>query len=395
MRPEDVEALCDPAAADLLARATTAMAAGVPDPLALAERFRSEGYEPGLVGLALTQGRLRRKAAERLGHRGARLLWTPDAAEQATRSEVAAHRATRLSGVTSVADLGCGAGSDTLAFAAAGLRVVAIEQDAATAAIARANVAIEGYGDRVEVRDGDVTAMDVAELDCDAAYVDPARRSGGSRRFDPAGWSPPWSWVATLAERVPATVAKVAPGIPHDLLPAGTEGEWVSWRGDLKEAAVWHGPLATARRRATLLPSGSSLTEAELPNDVAVGAVGRWLVEPDDAVIRSGLVAAVAAEVDGRLLDPAIAYVVTDTEPVTAFGTAYQVLDAVPFALKRMRAALRAKGYGDITVKKRGVAVVPEELRRRLALDGGGPMATVVLTRTAAGPLALLVSRRA
>src|SRR4051795_12077894 len=137
MRPEDVEALCDPAAADLLARATTAMAAGVPDPLALAERFRSEGYEPGLVGLALTQGRLRRKAAERLGHTGARLLWTPgaagagaparggarllwtpDAAEQATRSEVAAHRATRLSGVSSVADLGCGAGSDTLAFAA-------------------------------------------------------------------------------------------------------------------------------------------------------------------------------------------------------------------------------------------------------------------------------------
>jgi SAM-dependent methyltransferase len=293
-----------------------------------------------------------------------------------------------------VADLGCGAGSDTLAFADAGLRVVAVEQDPATADLARANVASEGYAERVDVRVGDVTALDVAKLGCEAAYVDPARRSGGSRRFDPEGWSPPWSWVASLAERVPATVAKVAPGIPHDLLPPGAEGEWVSWRGDLKEAAVWHGPLATARRRATLLPSGATLTDAELPPDVAVGAVGGWLVEPDDAVIRSGLVAAVAAQVAGRLVDAAIAYVVTDTEPLTAFGTTYQVLAEIPFALKRMRGELRARGYGDVVVKKRGVAVVPEELRRRLALGGGGPTATVVLTRTTEGPLALLVGRR-
>ena len=60
-----------------------------------------------------------------------------------------------------------------------------------------------------------------------------------------------------------------------------------------------------------------------------------------------------------------------------------------------MRAALRAKGFGDVVVKKRGVAVVPEQLRRRLALGGGGPTATLVLTRTSAGPLALLVRRRA
>ena len=395
MTPEDVEALRAPDAADLLDRATLAMAEGVPDALALAERFRSEGYDPHLVGLALTQGRLRRKAAERLGPRGARLLWTPDAAEQATRSEVAAHRARRLAEVSSVADLGCGAGSDTLAFADAGLRVLAVERDAAIAEIARTNVASEGYADLVDVRVDDVTTLDVGGLGCEAAYVDPARRSGGSRRFNVEGWSPPWSWVAALAERVPATVAKVAPGIPHDLLPAGAEGEWVSWRGDLKEAAVWHGPLATAHRRATLLPSGATLTDAELPADVAVGGVGGWLVEPDDAVLRSGLVAAVAAEVGGRLLDTAIAYVVTDQEPGTAFGTTYQVLDEIPFALKRMRTTLRARGYGDVIVKKRGVAVVPEELRRRLALGGSGPTATVVLTRTAAGPLALLVRRAA
>ena len=142
-----------------------------------------------------------------------------------------------------------------------------------------------------------------------------------------------------------------------------------------------------------MLPSGATLTDAALPESVGAGAVGRWLIEPDDAVIRAGLVGAVAATVGGRLIDQHIAYVVTDAEPTTPFGATYEVLDEIPFALKRMRSALRARGFGDVVVKKRGVAVVPEELRRRLALGGDGPMATVVLTRTSAGPLALLVSR--
>ena len=393
MTPEDVAALRSPAAAGLLREATEAYAADVPDSLVLAERLRGSGHDAHLVGLALTQGRLRRRAADRLGPRGARLLWTPESAEQATRAEVAVHRVARLAGRSPVVDLGCGAGADALAMADAALDVVAFEQDPTTAAVAEANVELEGYESRVDVHRADVTTLDLDGLQCAAAYVDPARRSGGTRRFDPQSWSPPWSWVEDLAEHVPATVAKVAPGIPHDLLPSDAEGEWVSWKGDLKEATVWHGPLATARRRATLLPSGATLTDAELAGSVDIGAVGRWLVEPDDAVIRAGLVGAVAASVDGRLLDEHIAYVVADGEPMTPFGTTYEVHDEIPFALKRMRSVLRARGFGDVIVKKRGVAVVPEELRRRLALGGDGPMATVLLTRTAAGPLALLVSR--
>ena len=70
------------------------------------------------------------------------------------------------------------------------------------------------------------------------------------------------------------------------------------------------------------------------------------------------------------------------------------MLDELPFALKRLRAALRERGYSDVVVKKRGIAVVPEELRRDLRLTGDGPTATLVLTRIAAGPLALLVHPR-
>jgi hypothetical protein len=395
--PEDVAALSAPGAAGLLRDATQAYAGNAPDALQLAERLRSGGHDAQLVALALTQGRLRRRVADRLGPRGARLLWTPESAEQATRAEVSAHRVgrlvDRLAAAARVADLGCGAGADALAMADAGLAVDAYEYDPATAAVAATNVALEGYEQRITVRRADVTSLDLRELQCDAAYVDPARRSGANRRFDPEGWSPPWSWVQRLAEQVPATVAKVAPGIPHDLLPAGAEGEWVSWQGDLKEATVWNAPLATARRRATLLPSRATVTDAQLPDAVPVGSVGRWLVEPDDAVIRAGLVAAVVAAVSGRLLDEHIAYVVADEQPSTPLGTTYEVLEELPFALKRMRSALRSRGFGDVVVKKRGVAVLPEEVRRRLGLSGQGPTATVVLTRRHSGPLALLVTR--
>jgi len=110
-------------------------------------------------------------------------------------------------------------------------------------------------------------------------------------------------------------------------------------------------------------------------------------------VIRSGLVSLVAAALDGWLLDPRIAYIATDAAQATPFAVRYEVLGEVPFAHKALRAHLRGLGYGDVIVKKRGVAVDPEELRRRLRLDGDGPTATLVLTRTAAGPLALLVRR--
>ena len=175
-------------------------------------------------------------------------------------------------------------------------------------------------------------------------------------------------------------------------LPGAAEAEWVSERGDVLECALWCGPLATGvRRRATLLPSGATLTGDGTRRGTA-GPVGRYLLEPDGAVIRAGLVAEAADLVGGRLLDPTIAYVTTDAAPDTPFGTAYEVTDVLPFGLKTLRDLLRARGVGRLTVKKRGTAVEPETLRRQLRLSGDQE-ATVVLTRIAGAHSVLLVTR--
>jgi SAM-dependent methyltransferase len=358
--------------------------------LALGERLRRQGHEARLVNAALTQTRLRARARAKLGDLADRLFLTPEGLEQATRPVVADRHAARFAaaGVGRVADLCCGVGMELTALARRGLQVVGVDRDPLTCAVAAANVAALGLADRAEVRCAEVTAVDLTGFD--GAFVDPSRRSGGSRTFDPGAYSPPYPFVLELAGRLAATGAKLAPGIAHAALPAGAEAEWVSHRGDVLECALWFGPLAgPAARRATLLPAGDTLTgtgEARAP----VGPVGRYLYEPDGAVIRAGLVAEAAALVPGRLVDPTIAYVTADRLVPTAFLTAYEVTDVLPFGLKPLRALLRARGVGRLTVKKRGSAVEPEALRRQLRLHGPAE-ATVVLTRVAGAPTMLVV----
>ncbi len=184
---------------------------------------------------------------------------------------------------------------------------------------------------------------------------------------------------------------KVAPGIPHSLVPPGVEAEWVSDDGEVKEAALWSGRLASTVRRATVIGGGglATLTEDDDPG-AEVRAVGESLYEPDGAVIRAGLVTAVAHGVEGGLLDHHIAYVTSDRSFHTPFARGYQVLEELPYREKQLRAALRARGVGKLTIKKRGVDVVPEELRKRLALNGEAD-ATIVLTRVDGRGTALLV----
>lgn len=357
------------------------------EPLAAATRLRRT-HPPELVARALTQARLRARAEEKFGADAAVMYFTPEGLEQSTRAEVAAHRAVRFGRLGApVTDLCCGIGADLVALARAGHEVAGVERDPLTAAVARANVDALGLADRASVRVGDAERAEVAGR---AVFCDPGRRAGNRRIFDPEAYEPPLSTALDLAVRGSGGCVKVAPGIPHELAPDGAEAEWVSWKGDLKEAALWTGALAGDRgRRATLLPSGATLTADPDLGPPPVAPVGRYLYEPDDAVIRAHLVGECAATLDGALIDPAIAYITADDLRPTPYARAYEVTDVLPFAAKRLRAVLRERGIGRVTIKKRGSAVDIERLRSQLRLSGDGE-ATVVLTRIGRRPYALL-----
>ncbi|MGW8971733.1 class I SAM-dependent methyltransferase [Streptomyces platensis] len=379
------------------------------DELATATRLRRE-HPAGLVSAALGQARLRQRAAAKFGADAGRMYFTPNGVEQSTRATVAAHRARRLAalGVRTLADLCCGIGGDAIALARAGIRVLAVDRDPLACAAARANAEALGLAELIEVRCADVTEVDTAGYD--AVFVDPARRSKarGGRIFDPEAYSPPLSWAVEAARKAPVAALKIAPGVPHEALPEDAETEWISDGGDVKEAVVWFGTgeggvprPVPGGRRATLLPAGDSLLGTGLPDPSAdpagdgpphapVGPVGDWLYEPDGAVIRAHLVADVAEQLDGRLIDPTIAYITADRLTATPYATAYAITDVLPFHVKKLKALLRERGVGIAVIKKRGSAVEPEELRKKLKLGGGRTSCTIFLTRVAGAPTMLL-----
>ncbi|WP_089012573.1 THUMP-like domain-containing protein [Micromonospora inositola] len=370
--------------------AATEVAGG--DPLAAAAALRSAGVPAGLAAAALTQAELRRRAAGKFGPAAAGMFLTRAGLEQATRRVVADRRAARLraAGVRTLADLGCGLGADALAAARAGIRVYGVEADPVTAAMAAANAEAAGLAESFTVECGDATAFDVSRVD--GVFCDPARRKAGTGRriFDPNSYSPPWDFVTGLAERVPHTVVKVAPGLDHALIPAGAEAEWVSVDGDLVEAALWCGRLAEVPRRATLLRgdtphvlTGSGAAEAP------VGPARRFLYDPDSAVVRAHLVAELAGELDATLADPSIAYLYADSPVRTPYARCLEVTDVLPFSLKRLRALLRDRRVGRVEILKRGSALEPEKLRRDLRLSGEAA-ASLVLTRVAGAPTVLV-----
>ncbi|MDK3256242.1 class I SAM-dependent methyltransferase [Blastococcus capsensis] len=381
--------------------------------VALAARLQGDGTDllPGLgrlraevgadnAGAAWELARLRARARPVFGADADVLFFTADTLEQAGRPRLAERRAARLlaGGADSVADLGCASGTDTVALARAGARVLAVDVDPVARELTAANAEALGVADDVWVVAGDAVELVAAArggevAGCGAAVLDPARRAGGRRQLDPDRWSPPWSTVALLLDRMPTCVVKVAPGLDHDRVPDGVEAEWVSVGGSIVEALLWGRAVSSTWRRATLVHDGEvhEMTADADPGPATAGPVRSWLHEPDPAVIRSGLVSLVAADLDATLVDPTIAYLTSDARAGTPWVSSYRVDEVLPFNLKKLKALLRERGVGRVVVKKRGSAIEPETLARRLRGDGART-ATVVVTRVAGAPTALVCS---
>src|SRR5206468_9876449 len=157
------------------------------------------------------------------------------------------------------------------------------------------------------------------------------------------------------------------------------------------EALLWGRGRAQVWRRASLATTGGvlELTADADPGPAPVGPVGGWLHEPDPAVIRSGLVSLVAADLDATLVDPTIAYLTSAAPATSPWVRSFRVEEVLPFNLKKLRALLRARGVGRVTVKKRGAAIEPETLARQLR-GPGHACAVVVVTRVAGAPTVLV-----
>jgi hypothetical protein len=370
--------------------------------LEISGRLRAEGVSPAHAAAALTQSRLRARAASRWGSawaaRAHQMLFTSTGAEQTTRPAVAALRAERYGRLelgSRVADVGCGIGTDSIALAQRGLSVDAFEHDPVTAAVAAANFRALMPGREPSVTTADVIALSTSGWTrYRGIYADPARRRGDRRTKNPEQWSPPLAWV--LALPIPDLGVKVAPGLDQSLVSQDTEIAVVSDAGEVVEAGLYRGSLREVgiTRSATLLPSHLTLTNRDLPRAaIQVRAVGQYLHEPDAAVIRAGLVAAIADRSGGWLIDPQIAYFSSDELTPSGFASSYHVHAVLPFSLKTLRAHLRENDVGHVVIKKRGSAVDIDTLHRSLRLKAtASAHRTVMLTRIGHDPIVIVTT---
>ncbi|MGH3632659.1 MAG: THUMP-like domain-containing protein [Mycobacterium sp.] len=327
---------------------------------------------PALVETVL----LRRRAATKLSELPGTGEWlfTDEALQQASAAPVALHRARRLAGALTdsvVHDITCSIGTELAALRALAARVLGSDIDPVRLAMARHNV-----GATVDLCRAD--ALQPVTRDT-TVVVDPARRRGGRRRFNPRDYQPALDQLLEVY-RDRQLVVKAAPGIDFDQIRRlGFDGEIevTSYRGSVREACLWSAGLAEAgvRRRASILDRGEQITDAE-PDDCPVRPAGRWIIDPDGAVVRAGLVRHYGARHGLWQLDPDIAYLSGDRLPPGVRG--FEVLQQLPLNERRLGRALSALHCGSLEILVRGVDVDPDALRRRLRLRGERPLSVVV-----------------
>ncbi|MDQ4012057.1 MAG: class I SAM-dependent methyltransferase [Actinomycetota bacterium] len=352
------------------------------DSLRLSASLRKQ-FPPELVAAALTQYELRCAAGSKFS-KAARMFFTRPGLEQASGELISRYRACRFADCIVRADLCTGIGGDLISIADQH-ETLAVDHDEVHLRMAVLNAEVYGVATGVRTVHADVRSVDLTGVD--AVFVDPARRSGG-RRLRIGRSEPPLDWCLSLARVVPAVGIKLAPGLDRDAVPPGWELEFLADGRDLKEAVAWSPTLATAVRRATILPGRHTLK----PSDgapVPVRPPGEFLLDPNPAVTRAGLVEELARATGCWKIDDQIAFLSADHLVHTAFARTLRVIESAPWKEKQLTARLRALDIGAVDIRRRGLAGDVVELHRRLKLRGTR-RATLIMTRMLDQPWSLV-----
>ena len=355
--------------------------------LQLAERLRGEMSVTNAYAILETV--LLRQRAEKKFERAADMYFTRPALEQASAEVVSRYRAKRFheAGLKKIADLGCGIGGDALALAEKA-EVTGVDLDPVRLAMAQENVAVYGKGAAFHPLQADLEEM--LPLEASAVFADPGRRDEQGRRlYSVHEYRPSLDLLRSWRSQIPDMGIKISPGVDYAELPAEAEVEFISVQGEVREGMLWFGRLRRGvERQATLLPGGEVLTNENNP-DVAVQPPGRYLYEPDGAVIRAHLVEHLAAQLEAAKISDDIAYLTADTHTHTPFARCFAIEDVLPFQLKRVRQYLRQRKIGRVTIKKRGSPLDPDTLRKQLRLKGERHR-IIFLTQAAGQPVVII-----
>jgi len=346
-------------------------------------------YPSRLAQAALEIAILRNEGGKKFP-RAERMYFIREALEQASPHDVSEYRGERYQDFEKLVDLGCSIGSDTLNMGRMAPST-GVDIDPLRLAMARANADALDIAESVDFIQADLNSyLPLKGSEQCALFFDPARRAGGRRVYSVNDYQPPLVIVSDWITRFPAIGVKISPGVNKaEITDFDAELEFVSLGGELKEALLWFGPLKTAKRRATILPGSHTLTGEDQNDSLPLNEPLGYLYEPDSAVLRAGLVANLGEKMGAFQLDPDIAYLTAEKEIHNPYCRVWEIENWFAFNVKHLREYLRARNVGEITVKKRGSPLQPEELIRMLRLHGDNQR-VVFLTHLDGAPIAVV-----
>lgn len=359
--------------------------------LRLQQTLRSE-FPPDVVRAALTLCELRKKGKDKFS-RAERMWFDRKGLEQATPEVVAVYKSQRFKNSPSaVLDLCSGIGSDSLAIANTGQDVVAVDLSIAASKRLTLNADVYGVKERIQTLNQDVRNVDVKEH---WIHIDPDRRASGKRVIRLEDYEPPLEFMQSLTEASPAGAIKLSPASNFGGKFFDCEIELISLNGECKEATVWFGDAAGEYDwRATLLPSGATITGNPAEFYPEVGDLGLWIYDPDPAVVRAGLVDALTSQLQLQRLDDAEEYLTSATLIESPFVSAFEVQAELPNQLKEIKKYFREHPVGELEIKCRHVPTNADQLRKKIPLNGTGK-ATLIIARLQGKARAIVASRHA
>ncbi|QDT65010.1 class I SAM-dependent methyltransferase [Calycomorphotria hydatis] len=332
-----------------------------------AQKALRETYSPELVRATLTLLDVRAKAVVKFS-RPDQLWATSKLIEQATPELIATHKARRFANCSQVFDQCCGLGSDAIAMARHA-NVTAVDTSAISLQCCRWNAELYEVADHIETLQSTAEEVSVKEA---YVHIDPDQRanaSGRTRRVEHL--QPSLEYLQGVTREAKGGAIKLSPASNFGGKFEDVEIELISLNGECKEATIWFGDLAEQELwRATALPSGETIYGHPLDALAERSALGTYLLDPDPAIVRSGLVDLLCETHDLRRLDDSEEYLTTDALPTTSFVTTFEVLEELPNNERKLNKAVTKYDWGDVEIKSRHLPVDAVSIRKRLSLNG-------------------------
>ena len=356
----------------------------------IGQRKLRDTFDEDLVRAALSVHDARLRATGLLPD--ADQLWlTRVGLEQCTALQVATHKAKRYLESASVFDLCCGVGVDASAMAEHS-QVTAIDSAAAMCLRTEWNAGIWNRADNVNTQCANVTDIDWSGK---VVHVDPDRRAESERptkRLEQ--YQPDLAWMQQLTRVAEGGGIKISPASNFLQKFPGCEIELISLKGECREATVWFGSLAGENAfRATVLPSGETISADPLSAWTNVASTAsEYILDPDPAIVRSGLIDVMAEQNQMQRLDAEEEYLTSSQCVVSGFVTPFKIEAVLSGNIKALKQYLRSDPSTHYEVKCRRIPTNADTVRRQLPSGSAAPR--VIFFARIGGRSSIVVARR-